>query len=131
MAETEALDGARVLVVDDEALIRWSIVEKLSSHGYTATEADDAASALSALRFDAKPDVIFLDYRLPDSKDLGLLRQIRQLAPDAAVIMMTAFGTPEMFKEALDLGAYQVLTKPFDLLHLPELADNARGSKHA
>jgi len=119
-----------VLVVDDEALIRWSIVEKLASHGYVATEAVDAASALTALGDDEKPDVIFLDYRLPDSKDLTLLKKIRQIAPGAAVIMMTAFGTPEMFKEAIELGAFRVLTKPFDVLNLPELADSARSARH-
>jgi two-component system, NtrC family, response regulator AtoC len=121
----------RVLVIDDEALIRWSIAEKLASHGYTATEADDAASAIKALNDgDAKPEVIFLDYRLPDSKDLELLRHIRQIAPTSAVIMMTAFGTPDMFKEAIELGAYRVLTKPFDVLQLPELADSARRARH-
>jgi DNA-binding NtrC family response regulator len=120
----------RVLVIDDEALIRWSIAEKLASHGYAATEADDAASAIDALNDgDQKPDVIFLDYRLPDSKDLGLLRRIRQMAPNSAVIMMTAFGTPDMLKEAVELGAYAVLAKPFDLLDLPELVDKALSAK--
>jgi two-component system nitrogen regulation response regulator GlnG len=118
-------DAMRVLVVDDEALIRWSISEKMASHGYTAVEADNAASAVSALDADEKPDVVFLDYNLPDSKDLGLLRRIRQIAPRTAVIMMTAFGTAEMQQEALDLGAYRVLSKPFDLLQLPALAEDA------
>lgn len=120
----------RVLVVDDEALIRWSIAEQLASHGYTATEADDAAAAIDALNGgDQKPDVIFLDYRLPDSKDLGLLRRIRQIAPNSAVIMMTAFGTPDMLREAVELGACAVLAKPFELLQLPELVDKVLSAK--
>jgi DNA-binding NtrC family response regulator len=123
-----AVAQARALVVDDEALIRWTIVEQLSSHGYAATEAEDAASALRALS-ETQPDVIFLDYRLPDSKDLGLLRKIRTIAPSAAVIMMTAFGTPEMFTEAVELGAYQVLNKPFDVSQIPTLAAEARNAR--
>jgi DNA-binding NtrC family response regulator len=116
----------RVLVVDDEALIRWSIAETLTSQGYTAVEADDAASAISAIDGSVeKPDVVFLDYNLPDSKDLGLLRRIRQMAPRSAVIMMTAYGTPEMQEEALHLGAYRVLHKPFDLVQLQTLAEDA------
>jgi DNA-binding NtrC family response regulator len=123
----ETADGVRVLVVDDEALIRWAIVERLAPHGYTALETDDAASTIEALSDGtAPPDVVFLDYRLPDSKDLGLLRRVRQLAPGAAIIMMTAFGTPDVFKEALDLGVYRVLHKPFDLAQLPELVESAR-----
>ena len=128
----EGTDTARVLVVDDEPLIRWSITEKLEAHGYTSMEAADAQSAIRALESGAdKPDVIFLDYRLPDSHDLGLLRAVRALAPDAAVVMMTAFGTPEMFKEAIELGAYRVLSKPFDVMQLPALADSARAAKKA
>ena len=59
--------------------------------------------------------MVLLDYHLPDSHDLMLLEKIRQLAPRAVVIMMTAFGTPEMIEEALRLGAYQVVPKPFDV----------------
>jgi two-component system, NtrC family, response regulator AtoC len=120
----------RVLVVDDEALIRWSITERLEAHGYTAIEADNAASTVKVLERGAdKPDVVFLDYRLPDSNDLGLLRAVRALAPDAAVIMMTAFGTPEMLKEAIELGVYRVLSKPFDVMQLPALAESARAAR--
>jgi len=105
----------QVLVVDDEPLIRWCIAETLGGAGYGITEAQDAASALRALAEMPEPDVILLDLRLPDSNDLGLLRQIRTIAPSAAVIMMTAFGTPEVTADALELGARGVLTKPFDM----------------
>jgi DNA-binding NtrC family response regulator len=126
----EPTGDLRVLVVDDEALIRWAITEKLEAHGYIAIEADDARSTVNTLnRETEKPDVIFLDYRLPDSNDLSLLRAVRTLAPDAAVIMMTAFGTPEMFKEAVELGAYRVLNKPFDVMQLPALVDAARAAQ--
>src|SRR5262245_13234384 len=86
-----------VLVVDDELLIRWSLTETLTAAGHVVAEAVDKRSALQTLK-DAprSPDVVLLDYRLPDSNDLELLGEIRRIAPDAQVIMMTAFGTPEI-----------------------------------
>ena len=122
----ESKEGLRVLVVDDEALIRWSIAENLAAYGHILFEAADGASALSMLSEGTEnPDVVLLDYRLPDSNDLNLLRKVRQIAPDAAIILMTAFGTPEVFREALDLGAFCVLSKPFDLLKLNSLIHDA------
>src|SRR5262245_65319027 len=91
----------RILIVDDEPLIRWCIAETLATAGYGITEAQDAASALRALADMPDPDVILLDLRLPDSNDLSLLRSIRSIAPAAAILIMTAFGTPEITAEAL------------------------------
>src|SRR5712691_1356725 len=102
-----------ILVVDDELLIRWSLNETLSAAGHSVTEAVDRASAIESLKTRPQPpDVVLLDYRLPDSDDLGLLAAIRQMAPGAQVIIMTAFGTPEMTRQALELGAYRVISKP-------------------
>ena len=114
-----------VLVVDDELLIRWSLSEALKEAGHSVTEACDRASALEALQAARKPDVVLLDYRLPDSNDLGLLAAIRGTAPDAQVIMMTAFGTPDMTKNAMDLGAYRVVSKPFEVRDLAAMVVEA------
>ena len=125
----ENFRALRVLVVDDEMLIRWSIAETLAHAGHTVIEAKDGATAVRALRYDAeRPDAVVLDYRLPDSNDLTLLATIRQLSPESAVVMMTAFGTPEVVKGALDLGAYQVLHKPFDMHDLQSLLEEACSS---
>jgi len=107
-----------VLVVDDEPLIRWSIAETLGAAGHQVTEAQDAASALKALADAQAPDLVLLDFRLPDSNDLGLLAEIRRIAPAATVIMMTAFGTPDVTAGALKLGASRVLNKPFNMQDL-------------
>jgi DNA-binding response OmpR family regulator len=112
----------RVLVVDDEFLIRWSINQTLTQSGHTVVEAPDGASAVRTLTDAAAPiDLVLLDYRLPDSNGLTLLATIRRLAPNSPVIMMTAFGTPEVIKGALDLGVSQVLSKPFEMHDLPQL----------
>ena len=106
----------RVLVVDDESLIRWAVVETLTQAGHQVVEARDAGSALRALA-DAphQMDVVLLDLRLPDCADLTLLSQIRQGSPGTAVVMMTAHATPELAAEARALGVYDVMAKPFDV----------------
>jgi DNA-binding NtrC family response regulator len=58
---------------------------------------------------------VVLDYRLPDSNDLGLLTRIRQLSPLSAVLMMTAFGSPDVIEQALALGVARVVEKPFEM----------------
>jgi DNA-binding NtrC family response regulator len=116
----------RVLVVEDELLIRWSIAETLTHSGHTVSEAADGTTAIMALKNDAERiDAVVLDYRLSDSNDLTLLATVRRLRPDSAVVLMTAFGTPEVVKGALDLGVYQVLHKPFEMHDLKSLVEEA------
>jgi two-component system response regulator AtoC len=127
-SEASRIDPLRVLVVDDEALIRWSLVETLTAWGHQVSEAADGRSAIRALEAD-DVDVVLLDYRLPDSDDLNLLTKVRQVAPRAAVILMTAFGTPAVLKGAVDLGAYCVLSKPFEVSDLPTLMSQATAAR--
>jgi DNA-binding NtrC family response regulator len=103
----------RVLVVDDEPLIRWSLVETLEQAGHGVAEAVDAASAIRSVATGEPFDVVVLDYRLPDSNDLKLLGIIRTVAPAAAVIMMTAFGAADITDGALALVRTCVMPKPF------------------
>ena len=120
----------RILVVDDDALIRWSLVEMLSDSGYEVIAVTDADSAVQIVTDTAVPfDVVFLDFRLPDSNDLMLLSRLRRLAPTTRMILMTAFGTPEISRSALDLGAYCVLNKPFEMNALSPLVIEAHASR--
>jgi DNA-binding NtrC family response regulator len=118
----------RVLVVDDEFLIRWSIAETLESAGHEVLQAETGRDALRMLTDPTLSiDAVVLDYRLPDSNDLTLLAQMRQLAPERPVILMSAFGSREIAEGARSLGAYDVLTKPFDLQYLHALIRHACG----
>ena len=126
----EKSPSLRILIVDDEPLIRWSLAETLVESGHSVTEAGDGASALSALGAEEGVDVVVLDYRLPDSSDLSLLRTIRRMAPQTAVIMMTAYGTPEMTRQAIELGAWRVVPKPFEVHEMAELVAQAAASAH-
>jgi DNA-binding NtrC family response regulator len=115
-----------VLVVDDELLIRWSVSETLSDLGFDVEQASDAGSALRAVSTAALPfDVVVLDLRLPDMNDLSLLGTLRQVLPTAALILMTAFGTAEIVRDAQALGA-TVLSKPFELDELKRLVSEPR-----
>src|SRR4029079_5244558 len=86
----------RVLIVDDESLIRWSMAETLSHAGWDVIEAGNAKEAMERLSSDPPPDVILLASRVPDSNALTLLDAIRRTRPTSRVVMMTAFGTPAM-----------------------------------
>jgi DNA-binding response OmpR family regulator len=102
--------------VDDEGLIRWAVRQALATEGHTVVEAPDAESARRLMRESTQPfDVVLLDIRLPDSCDFQLLRDVRTLSGDTAVVMMTAYGDPTLTAAALGLGAQCVIDKPFDL----------------
>ena len=127
-ASSKKSPAPSVLIVDDEALIRWSLSESFGEAGYSVSEAGDAASAVAQASVDQTFDAVVLDYRLPDSNDLHLLETLRGLQPNAVVVMMTAFGTPEVTSGALKLGAYRVVPKPFDVHDMVALVTEAHQS---
>jgi len=116
---------ADVLIVDDEPLIRWSLRRGLVKRGYRVAEAGDGAEALRQLQIDpGRFGVVVLDFRLPDSDDLSLLKAIRRVVPSAAVLMMTAFGDAPMRDEAIALGARIVIDKPFQVSAVVALVES-------
>jgi DNA-binding NtrC family response regulator len=124
---THAKQPLTVLVVDDEALLRWSLAELLRRSGHSVIEAASADTARVAITHASKPiDVVLLDYRLPDSHDLQLLEEIRRLLPQSTVILMTAFATTEVMQGAVERGARCVLSKPFDMNDVERLITDAR-----
>jgi DNA-binding NtrC family response regulator len=125
-----AVGPLRVLVVEDENLIRWAVAETLTEAGHRVVEAPDAGTALRAVGQAFEPfDVVLLDFRLPDSADLSLVEGIRRQAPASAMVMMTAYGTPQMIEAAKELGVYEVVAKPFDVGVLQDVIVRAYQSK--
>jgi DNA-binding NtrC family response regulator len=122
----EKLPRPVVLVVDDEPLIRWSLSEALSEHGYAVRQAASGAQARQELEASSgEPLVVLLDLRLPDVVDLSLLRDIRARRPDAPVVMMTAHGSDEDARDARRLGVFRFVTKPFDVGEMIDLVGEA------
>ncbi|MBI1850401.1 MAG: sigma-54-dependent Fis family transcriptional regulator [Planctomycetes bacterium] len=108
------MSGERVLIVDDDQLIRWSLSQRLGKEGFQTFEAPDGAAA-EALLAEQSFDLILLDYKLPDTDGIAMLKKLEQSRPDALVILMTAFSSIEKVVEAMKLGAYDYIHKPFDM----------------
>ena len=118
------MSTANVLIVDDEELVRWSLRERLGLDGYAIAEAGTAAAALEQVTAGGV-DLVLLDFRLPDSDGLAVLRRIKDITPDTLVILMTAFSTVENAVEAMKLGAYHYVNKPFNLDEVALVVDKA------
>jgi DNA-binding NtrC family response regulator len=117
------MQNATVLVVDDEPLIRWSLSERLKSDGYHVLEAETGSVALERLKDGV--DLVLLDYRLPDTDGLAVLREIKKFDPDILVILLTSFVSVETAVEAMKLGAFHFANKPFNLDELSAIVTRA------
>src|SRR3954466_5395845 len=104
---------ATILVVDDEALIRWTLSERFGQEGHAVVEAETAKAALA--RFGPDIDLVLLDFKLPDSDGLQVLRSMKAADPDVPVILLTAFSSIDTAVEAMKQGAYHYANKPFNL----------------
>ena len=107
------MPNATVLVVDDEELIRWSLSERLKAEGYQVAEAETGKAAVA--RLNDGVDLVLLDYKLPDTDGVTVLRKIKEFDPDILVILLTAYASVETAVEAMKLGAYHFANKPFNL----------------
>ncbi|MBY0273727.1 nitrogen regulation protein NR(I) [Candidatus Binatia bacterium] len=112
MSENSAT--ARILVADDERSIRWVLSEALTADGHQVSEAATGTDALAILNRGAT-DVAFLDIRMPDMNGLDVVSKAREAGCQTTLIVMTAQTTMANAVEAMKRGAYDYLTKPFDL----------------
>jgi two-component system, NtrC family, response regulator AtoC len=116
--------SVQVLVADDEALIRQSLRATLAREGFDVTVAASGSEAW--LRFqEDKPDIVLLDLVLGDADGIEILRRMRQEAPDAKVILISAHGSIESAVTAMKLGGYDFIKKPFELEEIVAAVRNA------
>src|SRR5215470_15418419 len=109
-----AMPKDKVLIIDDDQTVRWTLAEALRRWGYVSAEAGTLAEGLAA--FDAEqPSVILLDVNLPDGSGLDALREIKRRQPQSVIIMITADVMVEDTIEALRGGAYDFIAKPIKL----------------
>lgn len=115
-----SISAPKVLVVDDEKLIRDIVADFLALEGYTVRTASDGLSASAELQR-ARYDVVITDLKMPNMGGLDLLAEIRRSNPEALTVVMTGFGTVESAIEAMKEGAYDYVLKPFKVEQLVEL----------
>jgi two-component system, NtrC family, response regulator AtoC len=115
---------ARILVVDDEKLIRWSVGERLQRDGYEVLAAESGEQALDLVASNA-PDLMLLDVRLPGIDGLTTLQRALSLHPDVTVLMMSAHSTVDIAVEAMKHGAIDFLVKPFPFQSLDAAVQRA------
>ena len=119
----------RVLVVDDERSSRLNITDLLTMEHLRVEEAEDGASALELIR--TRPfDVVLLDIRMPKMNGLEALKRIKKTNPNIPVIMFTAVGTSERAIEAMKMGAFDYVAKPFDVEELLAIVHRAVEYRH-
>jgi two-component system, NtrC family, response regulator AtoC len=114
----------KILIVDDERLLRWSLRQQCEDWGYQVLEAENGTDAV-ALGQSESPDVILLDVRLPDITGLEVLEKLHASEDTSAVIMMTADPQVDDVKAALRMGAYDYVGKPLDFDGLRVAIQNA------
>jgi len=107
------VSARRVLIVDDEQLVRWSLAERLRDAGHEIIEARNGREALEYAEQGA--DLVLLDYKLPDQDGVSVLKKLRDIDPDTLVVMLTAHTGVETVVEAMKAGAFDYAAKPFDL----------------
>jgi len=118
------MEKGKILVIDDEKLLRWSLQQNLTKDGYSVITAETGASGLE-LALEEQPDIILLDVHLPDVSGITILDNIKKENKDAIVIMVTAFGDVQTAVKAIKIGAYDFVEKPFNIDKLKILISKA------
>jgi two-component system response regulator HydG len=114
----------KLLVVDDEAIVRDSLSKWFGEEGYEVGTAEGASEALTRLAAQ-RWDVALLDIKMPGTDGIELQRRLRERAPDLITIIMTGYASVETAVQALKDGAYDYVTKPFDPEEIAQLVKNA------
>ncbi len=115
---------SKILIVDDEPNIRRILQMAFEKSGFEASIAEDARVALGQLET-FRPDVIVSDVTMPGLTGYELLREVKERTPETPFILMTAFGTIPQAVESIRNGAFEYVTKPFDLDHMKRVVNAA------
>jgi DNA-binding NtrC family response regulator len=114
-----------ILVIDDDAEIRYSLSRVLSSRGYQVAEAASGEQGVELVKKGPPPDLVFLDVRMSGMTGIEALQHIRSVNARQLVVLMTAFGTAQTAIEAMKYGAFDYVMKPFDPAKVLSLAQHA------
>ena len=117
-----ANDKGKVLVVDDQRVMRLSLAAIIEDQGYDVTEVEDGYLAIEAVKA-SDFDLVFMDIKMPGINGVQAFREIKKISPESVVVMMTGFAVEDLVKDALDEGAFTVVYKPFELERVITLID--------
>ena len=113
-----------ILIVDDDSRLRQSFDKLLHEEGYKVRTAPSGEAGLEAVKQEI-PDLVIMDVRMPGMSGIEAFQAMRKIDPKLPVIVMTAFGTTETAIEAIKLGAFDYLLKPFDIPDILTLIEQA------
>jgi len=113
-------DTARILIVDDEEDLRLGLCETLQQEGYQVEAAGDGWAALDKVRA-AAFDLALVDLKMPGPDGMIVLDAIKQVSPETLVVVITGHATVESAVDAMKVGAFDYVLKPFDLNHLEKV----------
>ena len=114
----------QILVIDDEPVIRDLLYDVLTRKGYRVDTAEDGSRGLEKAKT-KKYDVVFTDIRMPGMNGVEVYKRLKVISPESQVIVMTGYGLEQMIQEALHLGAFADIKKPFDLKLIYNLVEKA------
>jgi CheY-like chemotaxis protein len=109
--------SSKILVVDDEQAVCKELRRFLEGKGYEVSEAHDGDEAVAKYTLE-RPDVVLLDIRMPGKDGVETLHELKELDPDASVIMVTAVHEEDIAKQAMAEGAFEYITKPINREYL-------------
>lgn len=107
----------KILIVDDEVGIVQEIKDFLIEEGYEAYTADSAKEGIRIIQ-DLKPDVVFIDVKLPDASGIDVLKACKEFSPKSKTVMVTGYVDQALMDEAEAVGRDTFLQKPFDLVRI-------------
>ena len=110
----ESAGSITLLIIDDDPAACRIFKKILGEEGYSILTATDAVKGLRLIK-EKSPEIVFLDIKMPRIDGIELLRRIRKINQDVTVIMLTGFATLDTARKAMELGAHDYVTKPFDL----------------
>ncbi len=116
-------EKGKVLVVDDQRVLRLSLAGIIEDQWYEVTDVEDGYQAIEAVR-ESNYDLVFMDIKMPGINGVQAFREIKKINPDSVVVMMTGFAVEDLVKDALEEGAFTVVYKPFELERVITLIDS-------
>ena len=115
----------KILIIDDEQLIRWSFEKKFSNQETLIYTSDTGEEGINLFKT-YFPDIVFIDNRLPGIQGLEVIEKLRTMNEDAILVFMTAYGSIDVAVNAIKLGASEYISKPFNFKEIQTLLENIK-----